>query len=67
MVFVLMELDHGDALGEFTSKAAAIAALDRIVQCEPLAAHQLGVVAFDDAGERVGEPVTRVGRVSPSA
>jgi hypothetical protein len=59
VLFVLMELDHGDVLGEFDSEAAAVAALDRILAAEPKAAEEIGVVAYDDAGEQVGEPITR--------
>lgn len=59
-MYVLMELDHADVLGEFAHLDDAEEALDRVLQAEPGAAGDLGVVAFDDAGERVGDPITRV-------
>jgi len=57
-MFVLIELAHADLLGEFDSREEALAALRRVVEADPAAANECGVVELDKAGRRVGEPVT---------
>jgi hypothetical protein len=59
MFYVLLELDHGDALGEFDSLEQAEAALDRVLVGDPTAAGDLAIVAYDEAGQQQGEPITR--------
>ena len=58
MLYVLVEIEHGDALGEFDSLAEAEAALDRVLAGDPAAAADLAIVVFDEAGEQQGEPIT---------
>lgn len=52
--------DDGNWYGEFRSEAEALAALDKMIDSDPSAADETFVLAFDDEGERVGEPIMRV-------
>jgi hypothetical protein len=51
--------DRGDLLGEWSTSAEAVAVLDRIIAEDPGAADELAVFAFDETGERIGEPIIR--------
>lgn len=55
--------DRGDLLGEWS--AAAVAVLDRIIAEDPGAADELAVFAFDETGERIGEPIIRPAPARP--
>jgi hypothetical protein len=66
MFYVLMELTHGDALGEFDSLEKAEAALDRVLAVDPAAASELGIVAYDETGERHGESPSRAQQPDPA-
>jgi len=59
MTYALISLDHADLVGEFGSEQEALAALDRVIAGDATAAAELGVVAFDDEGIPIGEPITR--------
>lgn len=49
-----------DLIGEFDTREHAERALDELVAAEPWAADEFAVFEFDENGERVGEPITRV-------
>jgi hypothetical protein len=51
--------DRGDLLGEWSTSAEAVAVLDQIIAEDPGAADELAVFAFDEKGERIGEPIIR--------
>jgi len=56
----------GNAVDTFDSYAASVAALVSFARSDPEAAHHLVVIAFDQQGEAVGEPLT-VADVEPEA
>ena len=54
-MFVLLELDNANVLGEFDDSRLAEAALARVVGDDLAAARELGVIELDENGNPVGE------------
>jgi hypothetical protein len=54
-MFFLVD-DHGESLGKFAERDAALAAFEAFREDEPLA--ECAVVEVDASGNRVGDPVT---------
>ena len=50
--------EHGESLGQFEDRASAVAALDALVDDQPLAADECAVIELDDRGHRVGQAIT---------
>ena len=65
MDYMIMD-SAGNAVEAFDSDAAAIAALVSIARSDADAAHHLAVIAFDEHGDAMGEPLT-VADVEPEA
>jgi hypothetical protein len=59
-VFCLLESKNAALLGEFERLDDALAALDRLIEVDPEAAHDCTIVELDDTtGTRVGDPISR--------
>jgi hypothetical protein len=58
-VTVFALFSGADLIGEFNTREQAERALDEAVAADASAAEELAVFAFDETGERVGEPITR--------
>ncbi len=54
-MFILLELDNANVLGEFDDWRLAEAALARVVGDDLAAAHALGVIELDEDGNTVGD------------
>jgi hypothetical protein len=65
MDYMIMD-SAGNAVEAFQSDAAAIAALVSIARSDAGAARHLAVIAFDEHGDAIGEPLT-VADVVPEA
>ena len=65
MDYMIMD-SAGNALEAFESDAAAIAAMISIARSDASAAHHVAVIAFDEHGDAIGEPLT-VADVEPEA
>lgn len=65
MDFMILD-SAGNAVEAFATEHEAVSALAAMAENEPKVAQHLAVLAFDDAGEAVGEPLT-VADVRPEA
>lgn len=58
MRYALIDLAHADLLGEYATLQQGRRALEDLVRDEPAAADEIGLLAHDDNGQPVGEPIT---------
>jgi hypothetical protein len=58
MRYALVDLTHADLLDEYPSLDEGQRALEELVRDEPGAGEHVGLVAHDDQGRPVGEPIT---------
>lgn len=52
--------DHGQFLGKFEERDAALAALEALVSEDPLAGDECAVIEMDARGHRVGDPISAI-------
>jgi hypothetical protein len=50
--------EHGQSLGKYENRAEAIAALEALVDDDPLAVDECAIIEIDGRGKRVGQPIT---------
>jgi hypothetical protein len=58
MYFVIMDSETGNLIDSYDREDEARAAFDHIFEVEPEAADHVALVAYDESGMPVGQPVT---------
>ncbi len=58
MRYALVDLSHADLLGEYATLEEGQRAFEELVRDEPAAADEIGLLAHDDTGQPVGDPIT---------
>ncbi len=58
MRYALVDLSRADLLGEYATLEEGRRALEELVRDEPATADEIGLLAHDDDGQPVGDPIT---------